>query len=88
MDETNTELVNRPETSTLLTRTIGIDGMTCNRCVETVEQALKSARGVREVRVDREQARATVMFDPAQTDLPDLHDRLLKSGYTPTRATD
>lgn len=88
MDETNIQVLNKPDAPNLITRTIGIDGMTCDRCVETVERMLKGAKGVREVRVDREQARATVTFDPAQTDVPDLHDRLLKSGYTPKRSTD
>ena len=88
MDETNIEVVNRPEAASLLTRTIAIEGMTCDRCVETVERALKDAKGVHEVRVKREQARATVTFDPSQTDIPELHDRVLKSGYTPKRSAD
>ena len=88
MDETNTELLNRPGITPLETQTIAIEGMTCERCAETVERALRSVKGVRDVRVEREQARATVAFDPAQTDVPELHDQLLKSGYTPKRSAD
>lgn len=73
------------EPGSLITQDIGIEGMTCDHCVRRVEKALKGRPGVREVMVSREAARATVTFDPRQTNLPDLHDALLKSGYKPTQ---
>jgi len=88
VDDTNIELINRPATERILMRDIAIEGMTCDRCVQTVERALRSVRGVSEVKVDRAQALAKVTFDPAQTDIPELHDALLKSGYTPKRSAD
>ncbi|HEU5122661.1 MAG TPA: heavy-metal-associated domain-containing protein [Verrucomicrobiae bacterium] len=66
------------------TRDIGISGMTCDKCVARVENALRGVNGVREVRVDRPAARATVTFDTVRTNIPALHDALLKSGYKPT----
>jgi P-type Cu+ transporter len=69
----------------LETLDIGIAGMTCDNCVRRVEKALRNSRGVKEVKVDRSAARATVTFDTSQTDLPALHDALLRSGYQPTR---
>jgi copper chaperone CopZ len=65
------------------TRDIGIAGMTCDNCVRRVEKALKGKPGVREVKVDREAARASVTFDTRKTNIPELHDVLLKSGYHP-----
>jgi copper chaperone len=65
------------------TRTFGIDGMTCDNCVKTVTKALKRVSGVKDVSVQREDATATVTFDTTKTDMPALHDALLKAGYTP-----
>ncbi len=67
----------------LETRQIGITGMTCDNCVRKVERALRSQPGVKEVRVDRAAATATVSFDTTQTNIPALHDALLQSGYHP-----
>ena len=72
-----------PSEAVLETRAIGIRGMTCDNCVRKVENALRGSPGVREVKVDRVAGRATVTFDPTQTDIPALHDALLKSGYQP-----
>ena len=71
-------------TSVLETQEIGIDGMTCDNCVRRVEKALRGVNGVKEVRVDRGAALATVTFDATRTHIPDLHDALLKSGYRPS----
>ena len=66
------------------THDIGIAGMTCDNCVRKVETALRGVNGVKEVRVDRQAALATVTFDTTKTDLPELHDALIRSGYKPT----
>lgn len=68
----------------LQTREIGIAGMTCDNCVRRVEKALRGVNGVKEVRVDRQAALAEVRFDTTRTDMPALHDALLRSGYKPT----
>lgn len=82
----NRDRVQREEV--LETREIGIVGMTCDNCVRKVEKALRGNPGVKEVRVDRETARATVTFDSTRTDIPALHDALLKSGYRPVPPAD
>ncbi len=69
--------------TTLETRGIGIKGMTCDHCVRRVERALRGKAGVKEVRVDLGAAQATVTFDRTQTSLPELHDALSASGYSP-----
>ncbi len=69
----------------LETRDIGIAGMTCDNCVRKAEKALRGNPGVKDVKVDRGAAKATVTFDTTRTDIPALHDALLRSGYTPTR---
>lgn len=68
------------------THDIGVQGITCDHCVRKVEKALRSKRGVKEVRVDRATARARVTFDSTETDIPALYAALLQSGYTPAPA--
>ncbi|MGN6644117.1 MAG: heavy-metal-associated domain-containing protein [Verrucomicrobiota bacterium] len=77
-----TENIQREEV--LETREIGILGMTCDKCVMRVEKALRGVDGVKEVRVDRPAALASVTFDTVKTNIPALHDALLKSGYKPS----
>jgi copper chaperone CopZ len=66
------------------TARIGISGMTCDNCVRKVEEALRAVRGIKEVKVDRAAAVATVTYDNSVVDLPAMHDALLKSGYKPS----
>ena len=67
------------------TRSFGIKGMTCDNCVKTVTKTLKKVNGVKDVSVDREGATATVTYDTTKTDMPALHEALLKSGYKPAK---
>lgn len=83
-DDSNIQIVQSPEMPVLETKTIGIQGMTCQHCVQTVERALRGAQGVKDVSVDLAGAQATVTFDTRQTDIPRLHDTLLAKGYHPT----
>ena len=79
-----TEISNIPEEVRVTDEVrIGIAGMTCDNCVRKVEQALRALRGVKEVRVDRAAALATVTYDSSHVNVPAMHDALLKSGYTP-----
>ena len=57
------------------TRIIAIEGMTCDNCVKTLTKAIKQVNGVKDVQVDRENARATVT----------IHANIEKSGYKATR---
>jgi copper chaperone CopZ len=84
MDKTNIANLS-PEQRFLETKEIEIDGMTCDNCVRTIEKALRGVDGVREVQVNRERKRATVTFDTTKTNIPALHDILLRHGYHPTR---
>jgi copper chaperone CopZ len=70
-----------PEDVIWETKTIAIEGMTCDNCVKHVTRALQGVSGVKEVSVNRENARATVTYDTTKTDMPALDDALKKSGY-------
>lgn len=65
------------------TQVIAVEGMTCDHCVRRVEKALRSETGVNDAAVDRQAGRATVTFDPRQTNIPRLHEAIRKAGYRP-----
>jgi copper chaperone CopZ len=85
MDKTNLANLSTSDIA-METKTIGIQGMTCESCVETIMKALDGQPGVKEVQIDRDNSLATITFDSRETNLPTLHDVLLKSGYRPTRS--
>jgi copper chaperone len=70
-----------PEDVIWETKTIAIEGMTCDNCVRHVTKALRSVNGVKSVEVDRNSARANVTFDTTKTHMPALMDALKRSGY-------
>ena len=67
------------------TRIIAIEGMTCDNCVKMLTKAIKKVNGVKDVEVDRENARATVTFDTTKTDIAAIHASIEHSGYKATR---
>ncbi|MHB8134791.1 MAG: heavy metal translocating P-type ATPase [Anaerolineaceae bacterium] len=58
-----------------------ITGMTCANCVATVERSLKKEKGVESAVVNLSSERATVVFDPQLTHLPELIQRIQRAGY-------
>lgn len=67
------------------TRVLGIEGMTCDNCVKTLMRALKRVNGIKDVDVDRDNARATITFDTTKTDIAAIHETIERSGYKATR---
>ena len=63
---------------------IDIDGMTCASCVAHVEKAAKSVAGVTDARVNLASGKASVQFDPAETDPRHIADAITHSGYNAT----
>ncbi len=57
-------------------------GMTCANCVATVERNLKKENGVESALVNLSSERATVVFDPHLTALPELIGRVERAGYS------
>ena len=60
---------------------IPISGMTCASCVARNERALKRAAGVSTASVNFATEKATVTYDPAQTDVTRLAETIRRSGY-------
>jgi Cu+-exporting ATPase len=55
--------------------------MTCANCVATVERNLKKVDGVSSASVNLTTERATVEFNPDQTDLEQVIGRIRRAGY-------
>jgi len=62
-----------------MSNTITVEGMSCDHCERTVEEALRDVGGVTDVAVDREAERATVEGD---ADPAALSEAVEDAGYT------
>ena len=65
---------------------IGVSGMTCASCVARVERALNKVEGVSDAGVNLATERASISYDPEQTNLGALLGSIEKSGYRPRSA--
>ena len=61
-----------------MSETITVEGMTCEHCEQTVEEALEGVSGVTGVTVDRETETATIEGD---ADVQALVDAAEEAGY-------
>jgi copper chaperone CopZ len=52
---------------------VKVDGMTCGHCVNTVQKAISSLKGVRHVAVSLDQRIAAIATDPHITSLDTFH---------------
>lgn len=65
----------------MTTATIGVKGMTCMGCVNSVTKALERVQGVERVEVSLDQHQATVSFDASKTDQRALEQAIEDAGY-------
>lgn len=63
---------------------IKIDGMHCHKCERTIQQALASHAGVREVEVDFNSGQASVLFDRGTVTVNELMNAVNEAGYRAT----
>lgn len=68
--------------------TVGVSGMSCATCSETVASSLESTPGVISADVNFASDEARVAYNPVDTDPEDLFDAIADAGYTPHRETD
>lgn len=62
------------------TRTLSVDGMSCEHCAESVVEALEGVDGVSQATVDLDAAEATVSLD-GNVSLDRLAKAVDKAGY-------
>ncbi len=66
---------------------IKIEGMHCHRCEKTIQKALASKPGVREVEVDFASGQASVLFDRKRVTVRELTESVTQAGYAATGFT-
>ncbi len=62
-------------------RDLVVTGMTCASCVASVESALTGVKGVETADVNLATERASVTFDPARVQMPELVRAIERAGY-------
>lgn len=63
------------------TETMKLNGLTGEACVEKINHALSTIKGVDEIIVSLAASKATVLFDGDQTSLQELQATLTRAGY-------
>ncbi|TKR27634.1 heavy metal translocating P-type ATPase [Natronomonas salsuginis] len=66
---------------------IGVGGMHCSTCSETVADAVESLDGVVDASVNYATDEATVEYDPTDVPLSEIYTAIEESGYDPRRET-
>lgn len=60
---------------------IGVDGMHCDACVQSVENVVGRLSGVESVSVDLDNALATITYDDECVTLADLNEAIEDAGF-------
>ncbi|XP_006632691.2 copper-transporting ATPase 1 [Lepisosteus oculatus] len=60
---------------------VGVEGMTCNSCVQSIEQKIGSLQGVHNIQVSLELKEATVIFDPGLQSPDSLREAIDDMGF-------
>lgn len=58
-----------------------IDGMTCQGCVKSVQNAVSQIAGVQSCEVDFSNHQATIVYDDNLAQLTDLHNAVEDAGF-------
>jgi copper ion binding protein len=69
------------EENHMTTKTLKIQGMTCNHCVMRVAKALKAVPGVQDAKVDLQKAEAAVTYDDTKATTDKLSAAVVDAGY-------
>lgn len=64
------------------TRHLRLRGMSCASCANTIEQSIRTVRGVDECNVNFAMEQATVQYNPLTTDLEAIQQAVTDAGYT------
>jgi copper ion binding protein len=65
----------------MATKTLKVQGMTCNHCVMRVAKALKAVPGVQDAKVDLQKAEAVITYDEAKVSAEKFPSVVSEAGY-------
>ena len=60
---------------------LNVDGITCDRCVTTIKEAVVNLVGISSVEVDIEKKQVIVEFDDKKAKPEDLIDKITEAGF-------
>ena len=60
---------------------LDVQGMTCGGCVASVTRVLKATPGVADAQVTLQPGAATITFDPATVEVPQLRAAIENAGF-------
>ncbi len=63
------------------TKTIMVEGMSCQHCVNTIKKALRELEGVGKVEIDLQAKKVTVELDPKIITLETVKETIEEQGY-------
>lgn len=64
--------------------TLQVQGMSCNHCVQAVEENVGNINGVQSVHVSLEEGKVDVTFDEAKTNVDEIKQTIEEQGYDVT----
>ena len=62
-------------------RTLNVEGMTCDHCVQTIKEAVNNLVGISRVEVDLENKQVAVEYDKALVKLDSITDKIVEIGF-------
>lgn len=71
------------QASSTVTAVIPVKGMSCGGCVAHVNEAVQKLDGVKSVETSLDDARTTVVYDPARVKPEEIVKAIAGSGYEP-----
>jgi len=62
-------------------KVLKVEGMTCQHCVQTVNETVAKMAGIEKVEVSLEEKEVTVEFDESQTNPEDISAAIVAAGF-------
>ena len=62
-------------------KTIGVGGMSCDHCVQTIQRALTELAGVQAVSVNLGDKKVAVKFDENQVGVEEISSKITATGF-------
>ncbi|NXJ11207.1 ATP7B ATPase, partial [Odontophorus gujanensis] len=75
------DLFREPMKDTMCTAVIGIGGMTCNSCAQSIEGTISQRQGVQHIAVSLAGKTGTIHYDPGVTNGAELRDAIEEMGF-------
>ncbi|KAM8871457.1 LOW QUALITY PROTEIN: copper-transporting ATPase 2-like [Synchiropus picturatus] len=67
---------------------IGVDGMHCHSCVQTIQEQLSPVLGVSKIQVSLEEAAVAILYQPSLVTQLELRDKITEMGFVATLKPD